>query len=76
MFIADGIGGSGSYEYRFWLNTGGSWVIVQDYTTTNTWSWGTAGLLAGTYPVVVHVRSIGSTSAMEAKERVDFMLSP
>ena len=48
-FTAGGSGGSESYEYKFLLKTGSTWSVVQDYSTSNTFAWNTAGLAAGTY---------------------------
>ena len=39
VFTAQGVGGTGTYEYRFWLNTGTGFVVAQPYSTTNTWAW-------------------------------------
>jgi len=65
-FTAGGVGGSGSYEYKFWLKTAGVWTVVQGYSTTNTWTWDTTGLAPGTYRVQVDVRNVGSIAKSEA----------
>ena len=61
-------GGSGTYEYQFWLYNGIYWSIVKPYgaTNDNTWTWNTAGLAAATYKVVVYARNAGSAEAYEA----------
>jgi hypothetical protein len=59
-FTGGGIGGTGSYEFQFWLNNGSGWTLVRDYLATNTWNWNTAGLAPGTYVVQLNVRSAGS----------------
>ena len=61
-------GGSGNYQYQFWLNDGTSWSIAKPYgaTNDNTWTWNTTGLATGTYSVQVWARSAGSTAAYEA----------
>jgi len=61
-------GGSGTYEYQFWLYNGIYWSIVKPYgvTNDNTWTWDTAGLAAATYKVVVYARNAGSAEAYEA----------
>ena len=39
-FTATATGGSGSYEYRWWvLSPGGPWQVVQDYSSGQTFSW-------------------------------------
>jgi len=65
-FTAGGIGGSGNYEYKFWIKTGGVWAVVQDYSTTNTFDWNTTGLTPGTYRAQVNVRNVGSSAKSEA----------
>ncbi len=67
-------GGSGTYEYRFWLLTNGTWSIVQDYSSASTWTWNTAGVAAGDYLIAVHSRSAGSTSPSEAGATNAFVL--
>ena len=55
-------GGSGSYEYQFWMQPpGGSLVITQVYSNTKSWSWITSGASTGTYNVTIWVRSVGTT---------------
>jgi len=65
-FTAGGIGGSGNYEYKFWIKAGGVWTVVQDYSTTNVFSWNTSGLTPGTYRAQVYVRTVGSNAKYEA----------
>jgi plastocyanin len=62
-FTATGMGcPHASPVYEFWiLAPGGSWAMVQAYSTTNTFSWVTTGKPAGTYYVSVRVRDAQST---------------
>jgi hypothetical protein len=61
-FTAAGAGGSGGYDYRFWLQPpGGSWAVKQNYGNGATMAWNTAGLAAGTYNVEVDAKSAGSS---------------
>ncbi|MRR59021.1 MAG: hypothetical protein EG824_12535 [Deltaproteobacteria bacterium] len=69
-FVAAGAGGSGSYEYRFWLNSGSGYTIVQDYGSANSWAWTPA--IAGAYDVFVEVRSSGSTALRDAFASINF----
>ncbi|MRR54693.1 MAG: hypothetical protein EG822_09315 [Deltaproteobacteria bacterium] len=69
-FTAEGVGGSGPYEYRFWLNSGAGFNIVQDYSAVSTWIWTPA--TSGAYDILVDVRNIGSTSVREASNKVFF----
>jgi len=52
--------------YQFWMAApGGSWQIVQAYSTSSTFNWSTTGAVAGTYSLSVWVRdasSIGTTA--------------
>jgi len=50
--------------YQFWvLAPGGSWTIAQPYSTSNTFTWSTAGKPTGTYYVAVWVRDADSAGA-------------
>jgi uncharacterized protein YkwD len=51
--------------YEFWVLAPGasSWTLVQAYSTSNTWTWSTAGKATGTYQVVVWVRDAESAGA-------------
>jgi len=75
-FTAGGVGGSGSYEYKFWLKTNGVWAMVRDYSKTNTWTWNTSATLAGTYGVQVQVRNAGSSAKYEAVKTMSYVLAP
>ncbi|RNC69234.1 MAG: M6 family metalloprotease domain-containing protein, partial [Desulfuromonadales bacterium] len=63
-FTAAGSGGTGSYDYQFWLlPPGGSYSIKQAYSSSATWTWNTSGLAAGTYTIQVWARSAGTSPA-------------
>jgi len=64
---------AGTPEYRFWVRDAtGHWTIVQDYSTSNTFSWNTTGLPAGTYGLEVDVRNQGSTAVYETVANLTF----
>lgn len=63
-FTAEASGGAGPYEYRFWINSGGTFLIAQDYTTINTFTW--TPFVAGNYDIMVDTRAVGSTNFREA----------
>lgn len=66
---------TGTPTYRFWVKApGGSWKVVQDYGTSATFSWTTAGLVAGTYSIEVDVRDQGSTASYETVFNTTFTL--
>lgn len=75
-FSAAGIGGSGAYEYQFWLrNPSGTWSMVRDYSTSANWSWNTTGLTAGQYTVSVYVRNLGSTERVDALTSTSYAIA-
>jgi hypothetical protein len=51
--------------YQFWLlaPNASSWTLVQAYSTVNTFSWNTTGLMAGGYYISVRVRDASSPGA-------------
>ena len=54
-------------RYEFWiLPPGGSWTIVQAYSSTATFGWTTTGLAAGTYRYSVWVRDAASAASYDA----------
>jgi len=69
-FTATGQGGSGPYEYRFWVNSGSGFAIAQNYSPANTFVW--TPTLAGAYDILVDVRNTGSTAVREASTKVLF----
>jgi hypothetical protein len=75
-FSAAASGGSGSYQYKFLLRLpDGTLNTVRDYSATATWTWNTTGLAAGTYQVVVHARSVGSTKSYETYQSLSYGLA-
>jgi hypothetical protein len=77
-FTAAAAGGSGSYEYKFWLKNPktGLWSAVQAYSGNAVWQWDTSGTDLGTYEIQVWARSIGSTATSEASKSVYCMINP
>ena len=53
--------------YQFWvLPPGGSWTVVQAYSTRSTATWNTTGLATGVYQFDVWARQSGSGASWEA----------
>ena len=53
--------------YQFWLLApGGSWTVVQPYSSSNRWTWSTTGLAGGTYQLNTYARQSGSSATYEA----------
>jgi len=77
LFTAQGVGSStGFYQYRFQLrlNNGGNAVVVQNWSTTNTWTMpGTTA--AGLYTVTVEVRTATSGNR-DAITSVQYTVNP
>ncbi len=64
-------------EYRFWIQApGASWSMVQDYSTTNTYSWNTASYASGSYRLEVDVRDRGVTATYETVSNATYVLTP
>lgn len=52
-------------QYEFWLETNGSYSIVQAYSASSTYAWDTAGLAAGSYNFTVWVRQTGDEASYD-----------
>ncbi len=62
-------------RYRFWVQApGGPWVIKQDYSPANTFSWSGTGL-AGSYGIEVDVRDQAETVSYDAVENLTYQLN-
>src|SRR5205823_3893339 len=65
----------GPPEYRFWVQPpGGSWGIVQDYSTAGTYTWNTTGKAQGSYGLEVDVRDQGATGTYEKVSNITYVL--
>jgi hypothetical protein len=73
-FTAQGLGGTGSYEYMFRLKSGKSWTTVQNFSSSNTWVWNTKGIKATIYTIQVYVRTAGTFSTYDAQTSVTYKL--
>src|SRR3989475_186936 len=52
--------------YQFWLlPPGGSWTVVQAYSSGYAWSWNTSGIAMGTYTEDVYARDATSTAGYD-----------
>lgn len=64
----------GTPEYRFWVRApGGSWTIVQDYSSMKTFTWTPA--TAGTYQLEVDVRNQGASATYETVANDSFVVT-
>ena len=73
--LAAGATCPGTPTYRFSIQPpGGVSAIAQDYSTSNAFTWQTAGLASGTYGIQVDARVQGSSSASEATASRAYLL--
>ena len=64
----------GTATYRFWVRApGGSWQIVRDYNTTNTFTWTPA--VAGAYSLEVDVRDQNGTDTYENVKNISYTVT-
>jgi len=69
-------GGSGTYEYQFWLrNTAGVYSLVQPYGLNSSWKWDTSGALPGGYVVAVQARVVGSAAAFDVEAKYNYLIN-
>jgi hypothetical protein len=66
-WTAGATGGTAPLEYQFWRQDGASWVMVQDYSPSNTYTWATTAGDVGQHAVQARTRSTGSSAAYEAQ---------
>jgi N-acetylmuramoyl-L-alanine amidase len=60
-------------NYRFWVGQNGGWTIVQNYSSSNTFTWTGTGA-AGTYGVEVDVRDASSSVGYDAVRNLTYSL--
>ena len=71
-FTASGSGGSGNYEYCWWVMgpaTGNAYRLIQGFSSSPYFDWNTASY-PGTNNITVGIRNVGSTAAYEAYQRL------
>jgi cell wall-associated protease len=66
-WTAGATGGTAPVQYQFWRQDGGTWIMVQDYSSQNTYSWTTTAADVGQHAIQARVRSTGSSSAYESQ---------
>jgi hypothetical protein len=71
-FTAAAVGGTGTFEYRFYLNdgTGTGFVLQQDYSPAKSWIWTPPA--AGNNDIFVEVRLAGTTAVRDAYKAIYF----
>jgi hypothetical protein len=67
VWTAGATGGTAPVEYQFWRQDGSNWVMVQDYSSSNTYTWITSSTDVGQHDVQARVRSTGSSAPYESQ---------
>jgi hypothetical protein len=75
-FTATANGGYGPLQFKFWRYDSTGWSLVQDYSSSNTYTWSTGPGDGGTHALQVWVRSNGSTTTYDAWRGIDFRVNP
>jgi hypothetical protein len=60
-FAASATGGTGPYQYKWWIFDGKNWIVAQQWTTNYRWTW-TPTAASAEARVGVWVRNAGSTA--------------
>lgn len=64
-------GGTSGLQYRFTVGS----TVAQQYGSSNTFTWNTTGVAAGTYPVKVDVRPVGATVDSAATQTINYVIN-
>jgi hypothetical protein len=64
---ANASGGTAPLEYQFWRQDGSTWILAQDYSPSNSYTWFTSAASVGQHQVQVRVRSVGSTQPSDSQ---------
>ena len=68
--------GCANPEYRYWvLPPGGTWTMVQDYTSATSYAWNTAGVAPGAYRFAVWARNVGSPNAYDVYSTMSYSVT-
>jgi fibronectin type III domain protein len=68
-FTAQALGGTGNYEYKFWVMQDGKWRMVQDYSSSQNFVW---NLMNNIDYIVVWSRSAGSNDTWQIYKGIPF----
>lgn len=66
-WTAGATGGTAPLEYQFWRQDNGTWRMVRDYSSQNSYSWITTASDVGQHAIQARVRSVGSAGAYESQ---------
>jgi len=74
-FATTASGGAGSYEFKWWIQSGGTWSILRDWHSSRTLMW--LPTTAGSYVIAVWARNAGvTTDAGQAVTQMSYVVSP
>jgi hypothetical protein len=74
-FTASGSAGTAPYQYKWWLKSGSTWTMMQDWSSSTTFAW-TPGS-ANSYTVEVWGRSAGNNvDTYEAYKDSSYSITP
>jgi hypothetical protein len=74
-FTAAATGGTAPYQFKWWVQSGNTWTIAQDWSSSATLTW--RPLVSGAYSVAVWARNAGVTSdASQAMSQVNYAITP
>jgi hypothetical protein len=59
-FTASAAGGSGSYQFKWWVYNGTTWTIVRDWSSTTTYTW-TPPYAGAAWRMAIWLRQTGSS---------------
>lgn len=63
-------------QYRWWiLPPGGTWQLVQDFSSSTTFDWNAAGKAPGNYKVGVHARTADGSKTFSGAPAFDFTVA-
>ncbi len=67
---------AGTATFRFWMQPpGGTFSVVQGYSTADTWLWDTTSKPLGLYTFQVDARNQGATVSYDTQQRMTFRLA-
>jgi hypothetical protein len=74
-FTTSASGGTGSYQFKWWVFDGASWSVAQDWSTSTSMTWRPE--TAGAYMVAVWVRNAGVTAdASQGLAQMSYVITP
>jgi hypothetical protein len=74
-FNAAASGGVGAYQFKWWIWSGGTWSVAQNWSSSSSLAWRPAA--PGNYVVAVWVRNAGvTTDASQAFTQVNYVITP